>query len=150
MVQMSIFILSYMINMDYFDRDIIKCVLYWKWYFKSEVGLHSRLLIIVLFSLSVNLNYTGTKIWSTEPLLRIMELKKNGYTTPAIFCYINTDENEYLRKCKIYIFGIFFPVSYLSNIMVLVSLSCCKFWRKKLQHVSSLSFSNTKDWSFVS
>lgn len=147
---MSIFILSYMINMDYFDRDIIKCVLYWKWYFKSEVGLHSRLLIIVLFSLSVNLNYTGTKIWSTEPLLRIMELKKNGYTTPAIFCYINTDENEYLRKCKIYIFGIFFPVSYLSNIMVLVSLSCCKFWRKKLQHVSSLSFSNTKDWSFVS
>lgn len=77
-------------------------------------------------------------------------IEKNWYTTPAIFCYINTDENEYLRKCKIYIFGIFFPVSYLSNIMVLVSLSCCKFWRKKLQHVSSLSFSNTKDWSFVS
>lgn len=62
--------------MDYFDRDTIKCVLYWKWYFKSEVGLHSRPLIIVVFSLSVNLNYTGTKLWSTEPLLRIMELRK--------------------------------------------------------------------------
>lgn len=149
MVQISIFILSYMINMDYFDRNFIKCVLYWKWYFKSEVGLHYRLLIIVFFSLG-KLKLHRDKNMKYRTTSKNYGIEKNWYTTPAIFCYINTDENEYLRKCKIYIFGIFFPVSYLPNIMVLVSLSCCKFWRKKLQHVSSLSFSNTKDWSFVS